>query len=199
MASERPAFDAVLIIDMQNSFLHPDGGTYAITGAPLVRIPETIAKNRELIAAARAASIPIVFTRQTYRAGHVDAGWVSLDKFDIGSTKALLEGTWDIEITDELDVQPGDYIVDKPRMDAFYNTNLEVLLRGLGAHRIAIGGIVSNACVETTTRSAAMRDFDVTVFADCCSTLSETDHVAAMNSIQRFGFADVVDLDATAF
>jgi len=199
MASEDAVFDAVMIIDMQNSFLHPRGGTYQITGSPLIRIPETIAKNRQLIGAARAAGIPIIFTRQTYRSGHVDAGWVSLDKFDIGATGALIEGTWDIELLDELDVAAGDFIVDKPRMDAFYNTNLEVLLRGLGAHRIAIGGIVSNACVETTTRSAAMRDFDVTVFADCCTTLSEQDQIASMTSIQRYGFADVADLDVATF
>ncbi|MEV0109788.1 cysteine hydrolase [Nocardia sp. NPDC050799] len=103
-----------------------------------------------------------------------------------------MEGTWDIEVIDALQVRDSDYVLDKPRMDAFYNTSLQVLLNGLNVRKIALSGVVSNACVETTARSAAMRDFDVTVISDCCTTLSSADQAAAMGALQKFGFATVV-------
>lgn len=190
--------DAVLVIDMQNSFLHPDGGTYAVRGAPMINIPETVANVAALVDAAHQEGVPLVFTRQSHRPRYVDGGLMAA-KFDIAATEALLQGTWDVEITEDIEVRDSDHIVDKPRMDAFYNTSMEVLLRGLRAQRLAIVGVVSNACVETTARSAAMRDFDVTVFADCCTTHTDEDQAAAMNSLQRFGFAEVATfVDATA-
>lgn len=188
------SFDAVLVVDMQNSFLHPAGGTYDITGAPMVRIPETIANNRALVQAARDAAVPLVFTRQVYRRGYVDAGAVTKARYDLAAGQALVEGTWDIEVIGELEVSDDDLVLDKPRMDAFHNTSLEVLLAGLDARRIAICGVLTNACVETTARSAAMRDFDVTVVSDCCTTLSDADQGAALTSLEKFGFAAVTDL-----
>lgn len=73
----------------------------------------------------------------------------------------MLPGSWDSAVVDGLRATESDLYVDKARMDAFYNTDLELLLRGLSAERLAVSGIVTNACVETTTRSAAMRDLDV--------------------------------------
>lgn len=188
------SFDAALVVDMQNSFLDPGGGTYDITGAPMVRIPETIEGNRTLVEAARASGVPLVFTRQVYRRGYVDAGAITRARYDLASEAALVEGTWDIEVIDALGVTDADLVVDKPRMDAFHNTSLEVLLAGLGARRLLVSGVVTNACVETTTRSAAMRDFEVTVVSDCCTTLTEADQQASLSSLERFGFATVSDL-----
>lgn len=183
--------DALLVIDMQNSFLRPEGALYTITGAPLVRIDETIRAVADHVDAAERADVPLVYTRQTYRPGYVDAGILTLDRYPTARLGALLAGSWDADVIDELKRERG-IIVDKPRMDAFYNTSLEVVLRGLGAKRLGVCGIVTNACVETTTRSATMRDFDVVVFGDGCTTATEEDQAASLSAMARFGFARVV-------
>jgi nicotinamidase-related amidase len=103
----------------------------------------------------------------------------------------LVRGTWDADIVDELKPGPLAAVVDKTRMDAFHNTDLEVLIRGIGASRLVVTGIVTNACVETTTRSAAMRDLDVTIFADCCSTYSAAHQASALEALEFYLFARV--------
>ncbi len=60
---------------------------------------------------------------------------------------------------------------------------------------MVVSGIVSNACVETTTRSAAMRDFDVTVLRDCCTTYSDADQTASNEILTRYGLAQIATLD----
>jgi nicotinamidase-related amidase len=73
------------------------------------------------------------------------------------------------EACDELGCGPDDLVVDKVRFDAFQWTSLEPLLRGLGVTDLMICGVVTNICVETTARSAFMRDFPVTLLEDCCA------------------------------
>jgi ureidoacrylate peracid hydrolase len=187
--------DALLVIDMQNSFLHPDGALYRLTGEPLINIKPTIDANRDLIEAARGADVPIVFTRHGFRPGYADAGRMVKETFRTALDGALLNGSWDFAVVDELAATESDLYVDKARMDAFYNTDLELLLRGLSAERLVVSGIVSNACVETTTRSAAMRDFDVTVLRDCCTTYSDADQTASNEILTRYGLARIATLD----
>ena len=86
---------------------------------------------------------------------------------------------------------PGAAVVDKTRMDAFYNTDLEVLIRGISATRLVVTGIVTNACVETTTRSAAMRDLDVVIFENCCTTYSAEHQANALEALEFYRFAEV--------
>lgn len=190
--------DALLVIDMQNSFLHPKGAMYRAKGAPLIEIEATVRANRRAIEAANSAGVPVIFTRQCYRPGYVDGGRRSPKDYPLASGDALIEGSWDYEIVDELPVDNALF-VDKPRMDAFYNTSLEVLLRGLDVNRLAISGVVTNACVETTARSAAMRDFDVTVLSDCCTTFSAADQAASLAGLTRYGFARVRDFGPDLF
>jgi ureidoacrylate peracid hydrolase len=181
--------DALLIIDMQNSFLHPRGGSYAVMGTPLVHIDRTITAVCGLADHASRVGVPVLFTRHCYRVGYADAGRMTVLGRMTGG-EVLLAGTWDAEIIDELRAF-GGITVDKARMDAFYNTGLELILRGLHATSIGICGVITNACVETTVRSAAMRDFDVTVFSDCCTTTSDEDQAAALHALERYGFAHI--------
>ncbi|PQM45347.1 cysteine hydrolase family protein [Mycobacterium talmoniae] len=186
--------DAVLVVDMQNSFLHTDGALYECFGQPVVNIPETIDANVRLVNAARAAKKPVVFTRHRFRPVYVDAGVMVAHSYRTVLDGALLAGTWDSAIVDPLEPRHEELVVDKSRMDGFYNTDLELILRGYSARRIAVAGVVTNACVETTTRSASMRDFDVTVLSDCCSTYSDRDQQNALEVLARYGFAKVCAL-----
>lgn len=168
---------AVLVIDMQNGFVHPEG-SIASLGSPLPGISEVIEENRKLIGAARDAGVPIVYTRHQWREGHLDAPKLSVDRFS-GRTDLLVEGSWDAAICDALAPGAGDVLVDKRRYDAFLYTDMEIVLRALGAKRLLVSGVVTNICVESTVRSAHMRDFDVFVASDCTSAAPEF-HAASL-------------------
>lgn len=183
--------DALLVIDMQNSFLHPDGAMRAHRGRQLYDIDGTIARNARLMQEARAHALPVVLTRHCYRPGYVDAGRRTIGLFDRMGAEPLVAGSWDAAVIDELAGASDAMTVDKTRMDAFHHTDLEVVLRGLAATRLLITGIVTNACVETTARSAAMRDFDVTVLADCCTTYSSRHQTNALEALEFYRFARI--------
>jgi ureidoacrylate peracid hydrolase len=183
--------DAVLVIDMQNSFLRPGGAMYQYRGGTLRDPDGTTKRIGEVVVAATSRGIPVIYARHCYRPGYADAGSRTLRLFQSMETEPLVRGTWDAEIVDELRPGPGAAVVDKTRMDAFHSTDLEVLIRGISATRLFVTGIVTNACVETTTRSAAMRDLDVTIFKDCCTTYSAEHQANALQALEFYLFARV--------
>jgi ureidoacrylate peracid hydrolase len=191
--------DALLVIDMQNSFLHPDGAMRAHRGRVLTDIDEIIKRNAEAVRIAHDRTLPVIYTRHCYRPGYTDAGARTVALFDSMGVSPLVAGSWDADLVDELRVDgpqggAAPLMVDKTRMDAFYQTDLEIVLRGLGASRLLVGGIVTNACVETTVRAAAMRDLDVTVLADCCTTYGPEHQAAALSVLEFYLFARVSTL-----
>ena len=150
---------ALLVVDMQNGFCHPEGsfprigmGLEGCRRSPSATLPSAVAQ-------ARRAAIPVVFTRHLYRPGRADEGAaLKQNSPALASVNGLADGFWDAEVVDELGCGPEDLVVDKVRFDAFQWTSLEPLLRGLGVRELVICGVVTNLCVETTVRSAFMRD-----------------------------------------
>jgi ureidoacrylate peracid hydrolase len=161
---------AVIVVDMQNGFVHPEGSV-ARLGMELVEREAVILENAALLEEARRFGIPIVYTRHVHRPDYIDAPPLVRERFT--EVQGLLAGTWDAEIHDALAPQPGDVIVDKNRYDAFLYTDMEVVLRALGATSLLITGVATNVCVESTARAADMRDYRVSVATDCTSTMAE--------------------------
>jgi ureidoacrylate peracid hydrolase len=88
--------------------------------------------------------------------------------------KAFRKGSWGAEIVDVLAPHPEDIVVEGKRgLDAFPSTNLDFILRSKGIRTVAIGGFLTNCCVESTMRSAYERGFDVVTLKDCTATLSQ--------------------------
>ncbi len=88
--------------------------------------------------------------------------------------QGLLARTWDAEIINDLAFSPGDLVVDKARLDAFYNTSLDMPLRSMGIARIAVADVITNACVETSTpRSSHARLRGHRAFSDCTTSGQE--------------------------
>jgi nicotinamidase-related amidase len=192
--------DAFLVIDMQNSFCHPDGVLYEARGAPLADIGETVTATATAVAAARAARVPVLFTRHQYQAGHADMGPLFPQYHDLLRAKdGLLAGSWDAEVIDELGFGASDLVVNKARLDAFYNTTLDTLLRGIGVKRVAAAGVVTNACVETTVRAAAMRDYHVTVLSDCTTSALEQHRAMSLECLEAYSIASVQPFSAGLF
>jgi ureidoacrylate peracid hydrolase len=158
---------AVLVIDMQNGFCHPEGSLPS-AGLGLPNMPEVIAATAELLATARAAGVPVIYTRHVFRPDLLDVparvAGVLPDE-----PKPLIRGSWDADVIDELKPAEGDRIIDKNRYDAFLYTDLEVVLRAMGVQRLLVTGVVTSVCVESTVRSGEQRDFDPYVASDCTS------------------------------
>ena len=166
---------AMLVIDMQNGFVH-EKGTLGVSGVDTKRLAAVVPAQKRLIERCQQTGIPVIWTVQEHFA--VDASRAQ-KKLAAHTAKrrqvSCLAGTWDAEIIDELKplaaVNP-TYVLRKHRFGAFYETRLELLLRQLGVRTLLIAGTTTNACVETTIREAYLRDYDVVAVSDCISGIN---------------------------
>ncbi len=188
---------ALLIVDMQNGFCHRDG-SFAQMGMDISALSGAIPGCERLISLARAAQVPVIYTRYLYRSDYRDGG-VLVDEIlpALAEAKSLEEGSWDAAIIDDLEVLPGDFIVDKNRYSAFYGTRLEPMLTSMGIRDLVIAGVTTNMCVETTARDAGQRDYRVFVPGDACGELDPSRHDTALQTI-AFGFGWVTDVEGIA-
>ena len=151
-----PDHTALVVIDAQNDFLHPDGW-YALRGVDIDHMRRTIEPIKQLVAACHERGMPIIWTRHGFRDAH-DGGWiVALRPFlhDGG----LRIGTWGYEVLDELDPRDDDRYVEKNRLSAFFQTNLELSCARSDAETVLIAGVLTNQCVAATGKDAMFRDF----------------------------------------
>lgn len=198
MASQHPSLAvdkaALLVIDMQNAFCHPDGSFAQMTRGRDLSIDmcrAAIPGCQRLADAARTADIPVIFTRYVYHRGHLDGG-VLLDKYpEMRQTGSLAAGSWDAEIVSDLTPGPDDIVIDKSRYSAFYGTRLEPVLNGLRISSLIVCGVTTNICVESTVRDAGQRDYRVFVVADATGELTRQRHENAL-AIIDYGFGQVI-------
>ena len=186
--SRTPSRDstALIVVDMQNGFLKP-GGSCDRIGLPVARLAEAIEPCQKLVAAARAANVPVIFTRYVYRADFRDGGLL-VEEIMPG------QGSEDAEIGAGLARRAGEYVLDKNRPSSFYATPLETWLNGLGVEELVVCGVTTNCCVETTVRDASQRDYRTFVVADAVAEFDEERHGVALRSMGML-FAHVSDVD----
>ncbi len=187
-ADKVPTADtALVVVDMQRVFFEDQFslGQAGLDVAPLrAAIPGTV----KLVKAARAAGVPVIFTRFVYMPGMVDFGKKYGAKAEEREKiQSLAYGTDEIALIDELDVQPGDIIIDKSRPSAFYGTRIEPVLNGLGIRNLVVCGVTTNMCVEGTVRDAGQRDYGTFVVEDAVAEfLPERNHYALFSMAWLF-------------
>ena len=182
---------ALLVIDMQNGFCHPEG-SFARIGMGLEGTAEAVRNAANAVGQARAAGVPVIFTRHLYRPGRADEGAALIRNSPaLAGIDGLAAGSWDSEVVDELKCTADDLIVDKVRFDAFQWTSLEPLLRGLNVTDLLACGVITNICVESTVRSAFMRDYPVTLLEDCCAAKTRRLHEISVEVLSAYGLADI--------
>jgi len=168
------------VIDAQNDFLHPDGW-YARRGVDIGHMQASIEPTAQLVRAARARGVPVIWTRHGFRDAR-DAGvFMALRPFL--AEGGLRQGTWGYEILDALAPHPDDRFVEKNRLSAFYNTNLELVLRSLRAETVLFCGVLTNQCVAATSKDANFRDFKPIVVAEATGTTLPHLHAPALEMI----------------
>jgi nicotinamidase-related amidase len=162
---------ALLVIDMQRYF--------ASICAPI------IATTRKAVDAAHGAGLPVLFTQHGHRDPDRDGGMLGCWWGDL-----ILDGSADHALLPDLGRENDDRVVPKRRYSAFFDTDLEQTLRGLGVEDLAVAGVMTNLCVETTARDAFVRDFRVRVLMDATATASEEMLLGSLVNL-AFGFAHV--------
>jgi nicotinamidase-related amidase len=175
---------ALLVIDMQRFFLDAGSPTFTCGG------PAIIPTLKRLIGAFRGAGRPVVFTRHVHHPDDLDSGimgWWWQGK--------CLEGSAESEIHRELAPMSNEKVVLNHRYSAFYNTDLETVLRCLKVEDLVVSGIMTNLCCESTARDAYFRDYRVFVPADGTGTINEEMHLASLLNL-AFGFAFVTTGEA---
>jgi len=188
---------ALIVVDMQNGFVH-EKGSCARTGFPIAAVAGAVDPCRAAIDAARRAGVPVVFTRYTYRADFRDGGFMLREKFPmLAEAQALVAGSWDQAVLDEMGVQPDDFIIDKNRPSAFLGTPLASYLKGLGVEEVVVCGVTTNCCVETTVRDAAQLDFRTFVLIDAVAEWEEDRQNAALKTMAIL-FAHLLTTDQLA-
>ena len=179
-----PGTSALMLGDLQNDFLHPDGayGRAGQSSPAIAALPEKLAP---LVRAARERGVLIVATLFTLVPGrnsepiispHLQALRPFLKKGDFAP------GAWGQQLVDLL--APADVAVEKIAYSAFHASRLEWVLRKCGVEELYFTGIVTNGGVASTVRDAHVREFHCTVIADGCAAFSPAVHAAAIEGLR---------------
>jgi nicotinamidase-related amidase len=174
---------ALLVIDMQHFFLDPASPSFTCGG--LAILPQI----KKSIHAFRQAGRPVIYTRHVHHPDRLDAGimawwWEGM----------CLEGSPESEVHQDLSPESNEKVIFKHRYSAFYNTDLETVLRCLHVEDVVIAGIMTNMCCESTARDAYYRDYRVFFLADGTGSITEEMQLASLLNL-AFGFSWVTDVD----
>jgi ureidoacrylate peracid hydrolase len=184
MASHPIDKTALLIVDLQNDFIHADGA-YARGGqknASIAALPARLAPLAERVRSLGGLVVATQFTLVPGRGGeplispHLRQLRPFLRKGDFAP------GSWGQATVDQL--QPVDVAIEKVAYSAFYMTRLEWVLRNLGIDRLIVGGIVTNGGVASTVRDAHVRDIEATVLEDGCAAFTPEVHATAIAALK---------------
>ena len=193
-----PKHTAIVLIEYQNDFTSEGG---ALHGAVAGVMDDTgmLENTRKLVDAARQAGATIVHAPITFAAGYNEIAEhpYGILKGVVDST-AFVKGEWGSEIVDELAPQPGDVVVEGKRgLDTFATTNLDFILRARGITTIALGGFLTNCCVESTMRTGYEKGYKVITLSDCVAATSTEEHENALKFDYPM-FSEVMTSDAVA-
>jgi nicotinamidase-related amidase len=185
---------ALIIIDMQRDFLEP-GGFGAALGNDVSQLQAAIGPCRETLSTARAVGMLVIHTREGHRPDLTDAPPHKVERGDpstrIGALgpmgRILVRGEPGHDIVPELYPLETEPVIDKPGKGAFYQTDLELMLRNRDIDTLLVCGVTTEVCVNTTVREANDRGFRCIVLSDCCASYFPKFHEAGLAMIKAQG------------
>lgn len=172
---------ALVVIDVQNDFCHPEGSV-AQDGKDVSECIKMVPRLNSFIALVREQKIPIVFVSTTHSPETTSDAW----KFRSGTSERVAHcapGTWGAELY-SLSVEPEDFVATKHRYSAFTSAEFSDKLKTLGRRSLLFTGVATDICVETTLRDATCADYFSTLIDDCASAYSIEKHQIALDSVR---------------
>ena len=185
---------ALVIIDMQRDFLEP-GGFGETLGNNVALLKAAVPPLKAVLAAARKAGMLVIHTREGHRPDLSDAPKHKVERGEpslrIGQPgpmgRILVRGEPGHDIIPELYPVDGEPVIDKPGKGAFYQTDLELMLKNREIDTLFVCGVTTEVCVNTTVREANDRGFRCIVISDCCASYFPEFHAAGLAMIKAQG------------
>ena len=185
---------ALLIIDMQRDFLEP-GGFGETLGNDVSLLQAAVKPLQAVLAAARDAGMLVIHTREGHRPDLSDAPPAKIERGapskrigDCGPMgRILIRGEPGHDIVADLYPIDGEPVIDKPGKGAFYQTDLESMLRNCGIDNLLVCGVTTEVCVNTTVREANDRGYRCIVLGDCCASYFPDFHEMGLKMIKAQG------------
>src|SRR5256886_60391 len=195
---------AVIVVDMQNDF-GTKGGMFDRAGFDISIIQKAVGPTATVLAAARSAGIKIIYLKMGYHPDLSDLGAPDsvnrmrhIQRMHVGTTvrapdgresRILVRDTWNTDIVAELKPQVDDIVIYKTRFRGFYQTELDTILKRMGAKQLIITGCTTSVCVDSTIRDAMFRDYQPVLLADCTAEhigygLPRSNYEASLLTIQ---------------
>jgi ureidoacrylate peracid hydrolase len=195
-----PGRTALLLIDIQNDFGHPDG-VMGKAGVDLSRVDPAVDAAIALADAARAASVPVIIVSLETTA-QLDSRAASLRRGRMGmpdteDRRVCRKGSWGAAPYRLLPA-PGDIAIAKARYASFQDTTLDRQLATLGVDTLIIGGLTTECCVEAAVRDAFHRDFNVFLAVDACASYDPAEHDVCVGVMARYCALIVSSADVAA-
>jgi ureidoacrylate peracid hydrolase len=193
---------ALIVVDMQNDFVHPDG----VFGIRSREVPDKIDFKflsspvptiRKLAQAFRAVARPVVYIAHVLKPDYSDAQfpwWRGARSTAGGNRTFIVEGTWGAQVIDELKPQDGEHLVVKKGFGGFSNTPLDTILRNMGVTTCVVTGVTTCVCVSTTVRGGVEHNYRMILASDAVAEVSREAHDAELKTMARI-FADVKSTD----
>lgn len=187
-----PTRSALLLIDMEQGFVHPQGG-HCIRGAAA-----TVPACARALELARSKGIPVFFVKRVYRNDGSDVELTRYAAWKSGGRACgpASEGPNSAQAPEALRPRAGDYTIIKPRWSAFFQTELDLILRRLDVRTVILAGTTTPNCVRTTCYDAIALEYNTVVLTDCCS--SQTEEIQRVN-LEDMARAGAVLMDSAAF
>ena len=172
---------AVVLIEFQNDFTSQGGALHgAVEG--VMESTHMLANAKRVAEEARAAGATVIHAPITFAEGYneiTDHPYGILK--GVVDNKAFVKDSWGADIVEDLTPQADDIVIEGKRgLDTFASTNLDFIPRSTGVTKIALGGFLTNCCVESTMRSAYERGYDVITLTDCVAATSQEEHANAL-------------------
>ena len=172
-----PRETAVVLIEYQNDFTSEGGALHGAV-ADVMESTGMMANTSAAVTRARDAGATIIHAPISFVEGY---GEISETPYGILAgvveSNAFVKGSWGAEIVEEMAPEKTDIVVEGKRgLDTFASTNLDFILRSKGIRNVALGGFLTNCCVESTMRSAYEKGFNVLTLTDCVAATSQEEH-----------------------
>jgi ureidoacrylate peracid hydrolase len=194
---------ALVVVDMQNDFLHPEGA-FAIRAREnpdridMAFLSGTIPYVKKLLDGFRQAGRPVIYVAHLLKPDYSDAQfpyWRTPARADGRANRTfMVENTWGSAIVDELKPRDGEHLLAKKGFGGFSNTPLDTILRNLGIDTCVVCGVTTCVCVSTTVRGGVELNYRMILVKDAVAEVSRDVHDHELKTMQRI-FADVKSTD----
>ena len=185
---------ALLVMDLENDIVHEDGAFKDFGFAAMVKQNDVFGKTARLLDATRRSGVKVIYISIKFRSGYPERP-ANCGLFEaLVGANALVEGTWGAEIHEAVAPQEGEAVVTKRGVSAFFGSDLAPILTTAGIGTLLLSGVATNFVVEGTAREATDRGYNVVIVGDCCASVSQEAHDAALTVVLPF-LATISNLD----